>query len=93
MNPKGEGTRAPLNRSIGCSAMISLLSQMSGLYEAPEDIFNARIIAFAPKGLTETSRFAFGEHSPLLSDNRNESIAALSDEPSARHSYVYAHHG
>ena len=31
--------------------MISLLSQMSGLYEAPEGIFNARIIAFARKGL------------------------------------------
>jgi hypothetical protein len=33
--------------------MISLLSLMSALIEAPEDILNYRIIAFARKGLSK----------------------------------------
>jgi len=32
--------------------MISLLSQMSGLYEAPEDIVNAQDHCLRPEGLT-----------------------------------------
>jgi len=37
--------------------MISLLSLMSALNEAPEDIFNAPDHCLRPKGLTQKPRF------------------------------------
>lgn len=50
-------------------------SLMSALNEAPEDIVNARIIAFARKGLSSPPLILLPLN-PLLSDNRSESTGA-----------------
>src|SRR5215831_3218326 len=47
--PEGRRQPSTLESLHWCSAMISLLSQMSGLYEAPEDIFNAQDHCLRPE--------------------------------------------
>src|SRR5215813_10567676 len=72
--PEGRRHSSTLESLHWCSAMISLLSQMSGLYEAPEDIFNAQDHCLRPERACRNVTFYFRPHTLLLSDKRNESL-------------------
>jgi hypothetical protein len=83
-----EGRRhssAQLHWPLRRSAMISLLSLMSALIEAPEDILNLQDHCLRPKGFIQAQLFAV---SYIATSYLNPFCFKLSDDPLAANFYA-----